>query len=121
MAERSVKAARSVKIEVQNDTGRTLNKVSESLAHGTWRDTPPNSIGGAGSWESESDGVATGTEGTASYNIDGGGTVVFYWNNPYIGSNDYRIDCSSGYTGRREGGSGDNATVKFSWDERSRA
>src|SRR5438045_3666579 len=71
-------AARSTRITVRNQTGAHLRHVSDSLDHGEWTDplTPPQEIppGATMWWQSESDGIATGTEGRATYDIvDGTG------------------------------------------------
>jgi glycerophosphoryl diester phosphodiesterase len=74
---------------------------------------PPDSLDDEGSWETESQGIMTGTEGWATYGIGGSGTVTFRWNNPYVGSNRYGLQCTRGFRGYNAGGSGDNAIVDF--------
>ena len=70
------------------------------------------------SWESESQGFMTGTQGYVVYTmLDGSTTVTINWDNPYWGSNEYSIVIDglhkSNYSGSYDGGSGDNATVNF--------
>ena len=68
-------------------------------------------------WESESNGFCTGTEGKAVYTLEAGGktSVVCKWNNPYWGDNGYSCDVegddASKYNASYSGGGGDNATV----------
>ena len=100
------------------------------LDHGEWTRNmlPPEKIGAGAlrspttaTWASESDGFMTGTEGSVVYELGDdpstSGTVRFDWNNPYIGSNGYRVGLSGALAGKLradyEGGSGDNATVSF--------
>jgi hypothetical protein len=82
-------AARSTHVTLKNRTRRNLTKTADNLDHGIWTDRPPVIIGDRGEWESESDGILTGTEGRATYSIDGGGEVRLHWNNPFVGSNSY--------------------------------
>lgn len=116
-------AARSVQAFVTNRTGCMLNLVSDSLSHGIWTTTPPFQIpnGTAGTWESESDGFMTGTEGTATYRLTNCADprqnlkfAAFHWDNPYVGSNSYdNVGTTQGVNIARQGGSGDNAVVSW--------
>lgn len=121
-------AARSVQVNFENylDSNLSLNPNSVVLDHGIWDSQPPSSIpkaeGGApgkGSWTTESNGFATGTEGSCTYAFyDSRTEQVFYidihWDNPFTGSNAYSIStgCNS-VDVSYSGGSGDNATVTF--------
>lgn len=118
-------AARSVKCIFVNDTDRRLRlKQPATLDHGIWSKgtdpggQPPRELGpGAqATWESESSGFMTGTEGRAVYEADDGATVEVWWDNPYIGDNKFSLTVSpeGTYKGKYEGGDGDNATVTFS-------
>lgn len=86
-------AARSVVVTLQNNTpfDLQLNSNSESLPHGEWDDYPPSFIrsGERGEWKSESDGFATGTQGSVSYYIldQSRNSVSVSWDDPYAGSN----------------------------------
>lgn len=87
-----------------------------NLPHGIWVIVPPEVIppGGTGVFESESDGFATGTEGSVQYSIDRSSNIVgLSWDNPYVGSNSYGHTQPAGYTISQQGGGGDNANVTF--------
>lgn len=64
---------RSTRVFLSNQTSETLYNLGSSLAHGAWTNDvgPPNTVapGTIGYWESESDGIATGTEGNISFGI----------------------------------------------------
>ncbi|MEV7176355.1 hypothetical protein [Kitasatospora sp. NPDC093679] len=117
-------AARSVNVSFSNWTGCTLTREEWGLSHGIWTAQPPVRIydQGTGSWASESNGFATGTEGYARFFSENcadpvlnGRLVRVHWNDPYAGSNSYD---SSGtdlkFYVSRSGGSGNNASVRFS-------
>ncbi|MFG2909755.1 Crystal protein ET79 [Kitasatospora sp. NPDC048286] len=118
-------ADRSTKVTLSNSTGSGLTKTWEKLDHGCWTndmlpsDYIPN--GKSASWQSESCGFATGTEGSITYTLADGGEVKLHWNNPYWGSNGYSCDVPDGYTCSRSGGSGDNASTTFSIGKKSKA
>ena len=111
-------AARSTRITLRNETGQVLTHVSDSLSGGEWTDplTPPASIapGAVVWWQSESDGIATGTEGRAAYRIgDSGDQLDVHWDNPYVGTNFYEQGISGPYGLYFEGGKGDNTEVVY--------
>ncbi|MGX1703546.1 OmpL47-type beta-barrel domain-containing protein [Microbacterium sp. NPDC055357] len=112
-------AARSVTIKVQNDFDTALVFDHESLQHGIWGSPPPPRIeaGTTAQWVAESDGVATGTEGTVWYRLDIPGTtglVRLHWDNPYIGSNNFDQSGPDVLTVARTGsGSGNDATAHW--------
>ena len=60
-------AARSTRVTVRNQTGKFLRHLDDSLDGGQWTEPlrPPPEIlpSQTAWWQSESDGVATGTEG----------------------------------------------------------
>src|SRR5262249_47962350 len=100
-----------------------LIRASASLSHGIWTSQPPARIeaGTTRSWESESSGFATGTEGEATYNIETGpgqtsGSAHFHLDNPFIGSNSDDEAVPVGEKADRSGGDGDNATVNWTFD-----
>src|SRR5262249_28859804 len=73
-------------------------------------------VGQTVTWESESNGFATGTEGRAIYRLQGTPqgtpwTFTLHWDNPFIGSNSYDETAPAGFSASHEGGSGDNAEV----------
>ncbi|WP_344804127.1 PLL family lectin [Microlunatus ginsengisoli] len=114
-------AARSTRVTIHNETSQTLTHLSDSLDHGEWTDplTPPATIppGAVVWWQSESDGVATGTEGRAAYRIgtdpQGGGQFDIHWDNPYAGTNFYEQGISGPYGFYFEGGKGNNAEAIY--------
>jgi hypothetical protein len=111
-------AARSVQVNFTNSSDVALTLSSDSLSHGCWTTQPPNTIavGASVSWESESCGVATGTEGEATYTFAAGGSAHFHWDNPFVGSNSYDQSAPVGYSAIRSGGDGNNATVSWTFD-----
>jgi Kelch motif len=111
-------AARSTQVILVNDTGFTLSLTGSDLSHGEWSSgaEPPGTIGANStvSWQSESDGIATGTEGTADFDVvSTGASLHFHWDNPFVGSNSYDEKGPIGLTLERSGGGGDNATVTW--------
>lgn len=84
-------AARSVLCNLVNQTGEPLTLVGPpQLDHGIFTpgQEPPRSCAGSAVWSAESDGFMTGTEGRVTYRGPSG-SVTLYWNNPFIGGNDY--------------------------------
>jgi hypothetical protein len=82
---------RSVVIEIDNNTERTLTKVWDHHEHGGFAVTPESAIPprhvqvfGA---QSRGGSVATGTEGHVVYDVDGLAKLTVYWNNPFFGDN----------------------------------
>ena len=115
-------AARSVFVNFSNKADLALVRSGDSLSHGIWTNRPPDRIeaGSTVSWESESSGVLTGTEGEVNYNVETGpgqtgGSTHFHWDNPYVGSNSFDESGPSGYKLDRTGGDGDNATVNWTF------
>lgn len=118
-------AARSVASQFFNQSTATLSSPSYELSGGIWDTTPPATITqgtvanpGYATWESESSGVMTGTQGNATYTLqDNQTTLTTTWDNPYSGSNGYSITLSgplqNNYSVGYTGGDGDNATVQF--------
>ncbi|MBV8843978.1 MAG: hypothetical protein JO307_14310 [Bryobacterales bacterium] len=90
-------ARRSTQITLQNNTDLDLTMVSWHLCHGSWTNdvSPPSTIPNqsTASWESESSGIATGTEGWVKYQITNPTSCVpelvyIYWDNPFVWAND---------------------------------
>jgi hypothetical protein len=109
-------AARSVEVKFENLTDFTLRRVGFDLPHGVWTSFPPENIGPGDvmSWQTESDGFMTGTEGKVEYRSDSESEKLFVkWDNPFIGSNSYQEGAPNGYRVDRAGGAGDNASVTF--------
>ncbi|MFD9356943.1 hypothetical protein [Streptomyces sp. NPDC060031] len=107
-------AARSTHVRLVNLTDRHWTFGEASLSHGIWSSRLPEVIApySAGDWQSESNGVMTGTEGRATYST-ANGPVEVRWNNPFVGSNTYSCRVPAGYSCERFAGSGDNASVTF--------
>lgn len=97
-------AERSFAITLRNVTTLTLTRASMNLAHGEWsnagNDVPPQEIGpmnvGGVYWSSESDGFATGTEGSVTYDTPAG-QILIGWNNPFFGSNGFGAQAPPGF------------------------
>jgi hypothetical protein len=117
-------AARSVNVTFTNKTDVALAFAGASLSHGEWTTTPPARIdaGQTVNWESESDGFATGTEGSAAYDVEGLGSAsrsVFNWDDPFVGSNSYSESAPETFIANHFGGGGDNADVTWVFDDAS--
>lgn len=93
-------AAISVKVQLRNDTSYFLAKSVDSIKHGEWTDTQraPEYVrpGDSVSWQSESDGFMTGTEGAVWFDIlapnipadsSQATKLTLTWNAPYSGTN----------------------------------
>ncbi|WP_157882222.1 OmpL47-type beta-barrel domain-containing protein [Streptomyces rubellomurinus] len=119
-AEAAVRAARSTTIVLNNTSDRALVLTNHYLDHGIWTHEPPARIeaGATASWESESNGFMTGTEGSAFFAIDGerGPDLRIHWDNPFYLSNSYSETVPSGYKINRDGGDGNNATATYTFD-----
>jgi hypothetical protein len=119
------RAARSVEVFLSNNTGCALRLVSARLDHGEWTRQPPAEIrvGRLVSWESESNGIATGTEGEADYithscDVANNNTkrVHLHWNNPFVGGNSYdAAGTDPAFHVNIVGGSGHHAGVQFTF------
>ena len=87
--------ARSTKIHLYNNTPYTLVLQSYPLDHGIWTDgLIPQYLVNPGAytqWQSESDGFATGTEGSVVYEIyvkdPPPPRLHIHWQNPFFGGN----------------------------------
>jgi hypothetical protein len=85
-------AARSVQIQLANNTNFPLTLIASHLCHGKWTNgvQPPPTVAAKSqvSWESQSDGVLTGTQGWAKYYLvpstGGMEQVLVSWDNPYV-------------------------------------
>jgi len=121
-------AARSVDIYFENYLNFPLSLKQDSLQlqHGIWDSYPPQKIAaieggvpGKAHWETESDGFATGTQGSCVYAFSDttSGQICYInisWDDPYSGSNAYSITTdSASATVAYSGGGGDNAAVTF--------
>ena len=118
---RCVLAHISVTSTFVNNSGSALIGISDQLDHGVWtnNNVPPSRIeaGETVSWESESDGVATGTEGEVQYEIEGTSiTMNVHWDDPFVGSNSFDITGldNVGYHTTAGGEQGDNVSASYS-------
>jgi len=118
-------AARSTAVTFNNNTTSNLTQSGDPyLQHGIWVTKPPQTIKAgdqAVKWESESDGILSGTQGGVTYKFDGTDDVLeLAWNNPYAGSNDYHVKkIPTEYSCSISGGDGDNARVTFSLEKKA--
>jgi len=87
----ALNGARSVVLEVDNNTSRTLTRISDSHEHGGFAVTPVSQIPTkkADVFGSQNSGgsIATGTEGNVTYRGDDGLEFRISWVNPFIGGN----------------------------------
>lgn len=110
-------AARSVHVVIKNNTTHTMIFVSGGTQHGIVTRRPPSRIssGGIGELFAESNGVATGTEGSVTYRLDGvGGNAVFHWDNPFVGSNSISGSAPAAFKIEQIGDTGNRTLVFFS-------
>jgi len=121
--------ARSTTVVFKNGchTAR-LHRIDWGVSSGVFAIDPPVDIapGDELTWLSESDGFLTGTEGYVTYwprffGDDGGipspapadEVIHVWWNNPYVGSNEYRSSAPGPFSLGHQGGDGNNAVVRF--------
>jgi Aegerolysin len=112
-------ASRSITVVLKNATSDvTLVLSNHSLSHGDWdvapyfTALPPKSIT---AWTSQSDGVATGTQGVVqlTFQSDPSRIVTLNWDNPFATSNVYSGTAPWPYSVSYHGGFGYNAIVTF--------
>jgi hypothetical protein len=92
--------ARSVVIEIDNNTNTILRRVRDHHDHGGFAVTPSSNIPpqhadifGA---QSNSFSLGTGTEGNVVYTFDGLAELTISWVNPFVGGNESRGAVSGG-------------------------
>ncbi|MGV9713164.1 OmpL47-type beta-barrel domain-containing protein [Gordonia sp. NPDC003424] len=119
-------AARSVTITLTNDIDAALVLTHWDLDHGVWGTNPPARIepGTSATWEAESDGVATGTEGSVDFELDLGagttGRVHLFFDNPFVGSNSYDQSAPAAFSFTGPGGSdGNDSTFRLTLTDAS--
>lgn len=89
-------------IQLRNFTDLELRRTDFQLAHGVWsangNDVPAEIVKPAGrdDFASESDGFATGTQGSVTYNSDAG-VFVISWDIPFIGTNSLLVQTPAGF------------------------
>jgi hypothetical protein len=109
-------AARSTHVIIKNNTNHRMIGRKIRIKHGKGV-TVPSRIdpGSTGEWRAESKGIATGTEGSVTYTLDGiNGEAIFYWDNPFVGKNSASGSAPSGYKVDKIGDKGNNTLVFFS-------
>ncbi len=107
-------SARSMTVTLVNESGLPLTCGRADLDSGEWADRPPDSIdsGASVSWRTQSNGLATGTSGSAVFTIgDTASTVAVTWGNPFVGGNTSSCDVAGGFVCATSGGSGDQASL----------
>lgn len=117
-------SARTVTSIFTNKTDATLVRTSVDLIHGGWVVLPPDEIKPGAThvtWISEEIGLATGVEARLTYAMkkdsDEQGTLVLYWKDPYVGSNEYTQNTTDGWKISRQGGTGNDPTVVYLFEE----
>jgi hypothetical protein len=110
--------ARSTHLIFHNNTAFLLSRTDGGLDHGVF--TEPFSFvdriapGTTVDWETESDGVGTGTEGFVNYRIgDGPASLHIHWDNPFSGTNKYNEFVADEFELFHTGGTGNNTIVDF--------
>ena len=103
---------RSITVVVVNLTSDKLKRTSYELRGGSWETIPPGNISPSSQvrWQSKSS--FTGTDGSANYESTHG-LVVFYWSNPFVGKNLYKVVCPKEYKCTWSGDNANNAKVTF--------
>ena len=110
----NVSSARSVDVTLVNRSSASLTCSRGILDGGEWSTYPADHVapGASASWRTQSNGLATGTEGSAELRIDGTDRVVtVYWNNPYVGSNSARCSVDPPFTCTASPIRGNNAAL----------
>lgn len=109
-------AARSVDVELVNDTDRTLTYTDDRLDHGRWAGQPPKTMApySKAKWRSESHGFMTGTEGWVTYSVERSTVPLrLYWDDPYWGSNRIQASAPPAFSIDHTGGTGNRTDVLF--------
>ena len=108
-------ASRSTLIKIQNNTNATLTRTSASLSAGEWTENmyPPDTISanGTATFQAESDGFATGDQGSVNYQVGSAGQLQINFDDPFSGSNGYSVSAPSGYSASYTGGDGNNGAI----------
>ncbi len=109
-------SAREVHITVINVSNTELQVESKTyLNHGEWITTPTNvpNNGMAVNFRADSDGFATGVEGTIYYSVPGG-ELQMYFDDPYAGADGFNgKSTAEHYDVRAIGGSGNVCNVTY--------
>jgi hypothetical protein len=111
-------AERSFHIQLRNFTDLELRRTDFQLAHGVWSDNgndiPAETVESVSrdDFASESGGIATGTQGSVTYNSDAGAFVI-NWDNPFVGSNSFSVQTPPGFDKDFGDISGNQANVRL--------
>lgn len=111
-------AQRSVIIVINNQTSQDLAFSSVNYPHGAPVSPPPQSIPAHTSslaWEVDSDGLATGVEGTVIYHFqsDSSKLVSLYFDDPFVGDDVFSGQAPAGYSVSTTVTGGNNASVVY--------
>lgn len=112
----SYASVRVTEILIENRTDKPLLGSDVTTSHGKITTKPPTTIlpGQTGRLVSESDGVATGNEGSVRYTLEGvPGTASFHWDNPFVGSNSFDSSAPSGFVTDHTVGHANHTVVFF--------
>ncbi|AUG75042.1 hypothetical protein CFP65_0056 [Kitasatospora sp. MMS16-BH015] len=118
-------AARTTQVWIDNWTQCEMDLDTDDVSDGRFTSfMEPDSVIVNSTWsdfQSESDALLHGTEGTVSYHLtkcanpaNNYKSFWLHWDNPYVGANSYSTKyTSAGLHLTQTGGSGDNAVVYF--------
>ena len=116
-------SSRSVVSYFHNNSDHKVTRAAYEVVTGEWLETPPAKIPSHewGAFASVSCGFMTGTSGWVTYRCaDCNEEVGITWNNPYAGGNTYIVNHNQvKHKIVRSGESGDNAVVRFFWNDLS--
>ena len=111
-------AQRSVIIVIDNQTSQDLVFSAANYSHGAPLSQPPQNIPphtSSPEWEVDSDGFATGVEGTITYHFqsDSSKLVNLYFDDPFVGSNAFSGQAPDGYSVSTTATGGNNVYVIY--------
>jgi hypothetical protein len=112
------RGTRAVEVVLVNSTNLTLS-FGDGEGEGAITTQPPSAIGpnSYGTWETRDGQALQGTGGFTTFTSGSNLLVAVFWNNPFIGANDYSFSLAGPDAGQftvdRVGGSGNKATVFF--------
>jgi len=109
-------SARTTEVVIENRTDQPLVGDSITVNHGEITKQPPKTIapGQTGRLVADSNGIATGNEGTVRYKLPGGaGIALFHWDNPFTGTNSFDSSAPSGYATDHTIGHANHTVVFF--------
>lgn len=127
-------AARSFFVSVKNFTGKKWDRGALVLNHGVWSengipsehwlaahfDDAGDLVPGEDWFMSESNGFATGTEGSVEYTSQGiAGTLHIHWNNPFVGGNEFTAIGPTQFTYNWGDPGGNDANITLRIEKRS--